>query len=104
MKWQTCGGSIAAWNIAQAIRTSHTKSGGTQDTAVLVYYGAHSFNEVFDARAGERAVGQPGQDGWEMVSSTATYNVDGDEVGGATMLYFKRRAGTVTQPPMLANL
>lgn len=39
-----------------------------------------------------------------MVSSTATDNVDGDEVGGTTLLYFNRRAGMVTQPPMLANL
>ncbi len=70
----------------------------------LVYYGSHSFTEAFDPRAWAQAVGQLGQDGWEMVSATATHNVDGDEVGGATMLYFKRRAGKTIQQPMLANL
>ena len=85
-------------------RTSHTKGGGHQETTVLVYYGTHSFTEAFDPMAWRQAVGQLGQGGWEMVSSTATYNVDGDEVGGTTILYFKRRAGKEIQQPMLANL
>lgn len=85
-------------------RTSHTKGGGFRETTTLVYYGMHSFTETFDPRAWAQAVGQLGQDGWEMVSSTSTHNVDGDEVGGATVLYFKRRAGKTIQQPMLANL
>ena len=59
---------------------------------------------MFDPRAWAQAVGQLGEDGWEMVSTTATYNVDGEEVGGITMLYFKRRAGKAIQQPILANL
>ena len=58
-------------------RTSHTKGGGVRETTVLVYYGKHSFTEAFDPRAWAQAVGQLGEGGWEMVSSTATYNVDG---------------------------
>ena len=85
-------------------RTSRTKGGGFRETTTLVYYGAHSFTEVFDPRAWAHAVGQLGEDGWEMVSSTATYNVDGEEVGGTTVLYFKRHAGKTIQQPMLANL
>lgn len=85
-------------------RTSHTKGGGFRETTTLVYYGAHSFTEVFDPRAWAQAVGRLGEDGWEMVSTTATYNVDGEEVGGTTVLYFKRRAGKTIQQPMLASL
>jgi hypothetical protein len=85
-------------------RTSHTKSGGYHETTTLVYYGTHSFTETVDSRAWGRAVGQLGEDGWEMVSTAATYNVDGDEVGGTIALYFKRRAGKTIQRPVLANL
>ena len=56
-----------------------------------------------DPMAWRQAVGQLGGDGWEMVIAPLP-TVDGDEVGGTTILYFKRRAGEEIQQPMLANL
>jgi hypothetical protein len=68
----------------------------------LTYYGLTNFTEAVPADSYGRAIGQLGQDGWELVSATAGAHFEDDNSAGVTTLYFKRRAGRNINQPMLS--
>jgi hypothetical protein len=72
---------------------------------VLTYHGPVSFEDALAPEKWDRAIGQLGREGWELVSATDTVSDFGNSVYlGVTKLYFKRRAREHVSQPLLQNL
>jgi hypothetical protein len=75
---------------------------GRTEKANVAYWGTTQQSQDFPPAQIGLVVGRLGEDGWEMVSATATHSLDGSGSGGTVALYFKRRVGEPVSNPFLS--